>query len=188
MIKILNKVMIIALFVSLLLNLSSCFSESCIIAFIPQESYKEFRVKNITYEVSDDYFTSEEMSFARINNVVIIPEVKAITHEEYIIYVLAYSKSGNEIVQIRNVVFKEKEVVLFKNEVDEELEFEQFDKSIYKAWINGGIFTEESVIVASGKKYDLIIEVDVFDDGSNFSKDIIFEIDIIGYKSVVWPT
>ena len=91
--KELRNVMIIMLSIGMILGLCSCRMK---------ESYKEFNIKNITGSVNDNYFTSEDFSFARIQNVVIIPEVKAINHEEYIIYISAYSKSGKEIVQIKN--------------------------------------------------------------------------------------
>ncbi len=153
-----------------------------------KDSYKVFNIKNITGSVNDNYFTSEDFSFARIQNVVIIPEVKAINHEEYIIYISAYSKSGKEIVQIKNVIFKEKERVLLNNELGNRIEFEQNANSTYEGWIDGGTFTPETLKVADGKKYDIIIEVDVFDNGLNISKNLSFEMDIKGYKSFVWPT
>lgn len=177
--KELRSVMIIMLSIGMILGLCSCRMK---------ESYKEFNIKNITGSVNDNYFTSEDFSFARIQNVVIIPEVKAINHEEYIIYISAYSKSGKEIVQIKNVIFKEKETVLLNNELGNKIEFEQNANSIYEGWIDGGTFTEETLKVEDGKKYYIIIEVDVFDNGLNISKNLTFEMDIKGYKSFLWPT
>ena len=177
--KELKSVMIIMLSIGMVLGLCSCRMK---------ESYKEFNIKNITGSVNDNYFTSEDFSFARIQNVVIIPEIKAINHEEYIIYISAYSKSGKEIVQIKNIIFKEKETVLLYNDLGNEIVFEQNATSIYGGWIDGGTFTEETLKVADGKKYDIIIEVDVFDNGLNTSKTLTFEMDIKGYKSFVWPT
>ena len=171
--------MIIMLSIGMLLGLCSCRMK---------ESYKEFNIKNITGSVNDNYFTSDDFSFARIQNVVIVPEVKAINHEEYIIYISAYSKSGKETVLIKNVIFKEKEIVLLNNELGNMIVFEQNANSIYDGWIDGGTFTEETLKVADGKKYDIIIEVEVFDNGLNISKNLTFEMDIKGYKSFVWPT
>lgn len=171
--------MIIMLSVSMLLGLCACRL---------RESYKEFHIKNITGNVNEEYFTSEDFSFARIQNVVIIPEVKAVNHGEYVIYISAYSKSGKEIVQIKNVMFKENETVLLNNKLGAEMKFEQNTNALYEGWINGGTFTEESLKVANGKKYDIIIDVDVFDNGSHISKSLTFEMDIKGYKSFVWPT
>jgi hypothetical protein len=170
---------IIMLVLGMILGLCSCRMS---------DSYKEFNIKNITGSVNDNYFTAEEFSFARIQNVVVIPEVKAINHGEYAIYVSAYSKSGKEIVQIKNVIFKEKDAVLLNNELGNKIEFKQKDNSMYDGWINGGTFTEEDLKVVDGKKYDIIIEVDVFDNGLKTSKKLTFEMDIKGYKSFVWPT
>ena len=83
--KELRSVMIIMLSIGMILGLCSCRMK---------ESYKEFNIKNITSSVNDNYFTSDDFSFARIQNVVIVPKIKAINHEEYIIYISAYSKSG----------------------------------------------------------------------------------------------
>lgn len=177
--KALRSAMIIMLSIGMLLGLCSCRMK---------ESYKEFNIKNITGSVNDNYFTSDDFSFARIQNVVIVPEVKAISHEEYIIYISAYSKSGKETVRIKNVIFKEKEIVLLNNELGDMIVFEQNANSIYDGWIDGGTFTEETLKVADGKKYDIIIEVEVFDNGLNISKNLTFEMDIKGYKSFVWPT
>ncbi|MBE6635012.1 MAG: hypothetical protein E7617_02255 [Ruminococcaceae bacterium] len=179
--KELRIVMILLLSIGIILNLCSC---PCHLA----ESYKEFNIKNITGDVNENYFTSEEFAFARIQNVVIIPQVKAINHGVYVVYVDAYSKSGKETVIIKNVLFKENETVLFKNELGNTIEFEQNTNSIYEGYINGGTFTEESVQVADGKKYDIIIEVDVFDEGLNFSKNLTFEVNIKGYNQMVCPT
>ncbi|MBR2914308.1 MAG: hypothetical protein IKC06_00670 [Clostridia bacterium] len=177
--KELRKVMIVMLFIGIILGLCSCHM---------QESYKEFNFKNITGNVNENHFTSEEFSFARIQNVVIIPEVKAINHGEYVIYISAYSKSGKEAVEIKNVIFKEKETILLNNDFRNKIEFEQNTNSLYEGWINGGIFTEESLEVANGKKYDVIIEVDIFDNGLILTKNLTFEMEIKGYKSFVWST
>lgn len=171
--------MIVMLSIGMILCLNSCSMK---------ESYKEFNIKNITANINDTYFTSEEYSFARIKDVVIIPEIKAINHKEYVIYITAYSKSGKETVKIKNVIFKEKDTVLLNNELGEIIKFEQNTNSLYEGWIKGVIFTEESLKVEDGKNYDIIIETDVSYNGVNTSKNLIFEMGIKGYKSFVWPT
>lgn len=175
----LRILIVIILSASIILVLCSCGMK---------ESYKEFNIKNITGDVNDNYFTSEEFSFARIRNVVIIPEVKAISHGEYVVYVCAYSKSGKEIVEIKSLTLKEKESVLLNNALDNVIEFEQNTNSIYEGWSNAGTFTEKSLDVSDGKKYDIVIEAEVFDNGLNISKSLTFEMEIKGYESFVWPT
>ena len=153
-----------------------------------EESYKEFNIKNVTDNVNEKYFTSEEFSFTRIQNVVIIPKVRAINHGEYIIYICAYSKTGKEIVQIKNVFLKEKETILWNNVLGCTIGFEKNTGSLYEGCVNGGTFTEESVKIANGKKYDIIIEVDVLNNDLNISKKLTFVMDVKGYKSFVCPT
>lgn len=169
----------VILFIVMILGLCSCHME---------ESYKKFVFKNITGSVNENYFKSDEFSFTRIQNVVIIPEVKAINHEEYVIYISAYSKDGKETVQIKKVIFKEKDSIILNNELGCTIDFEKNTNSLYEGFVNGGIFTEESVEVADGKKYDIIIEVDVLENGLNISKSLTFEMEIKGYKSFVWST
>ena len=86
------------------------------------------------------------------------------------------------------MIFKEKETILLHNELGSTIDFEENTNSLYEGWVNGGTFTEESVKVADGKKYDIIIEVDVLDNSLNISKKLTFAMDIKGYKSFVWPT
>ena len=165
--------------ISMLLGLCSCSMK---------ESYKEFYIKNITDNLNEDYFTSEKFAFARLQDVVIIPEIKEVSHGEYVIYVSVYSKNGKESVQIKNIIFKEQEIVLLNSELGEEIEFEENTESIYEGWIIGGTFTEEILKKADGKKYDLIIGIEINKNGENISESITFEIVIKGYKSFVCPT
>ena len=177
--KTLKNVVITALSVCMLLGLCSCRLE---------ESYKEFFIKNITDNLNDDYFTSENFSFARLQDVAIIPQVKEINHGVYILYISVYSESGNETVRINKAVFKEKESVLFTNEIDKVIEFKENEKTIYEGLIDGGTFTADSLEVADGKEYDLVIEAEVEKNGVIISESITYEIIIKGYKSFVWPT
>ena len=180
--KAMQNAMIFVLSIAMIFGLFSC---SCRL----EESYKEFNIKGLTNNVDDNYFTSDDFSFARIENVVITLEVKAINHEEYIIYTAAYSKTGNEIVRIENVSIKEKDTVLVYKEVGNIIEFVQQDSnSLYMGYVNAGTFTEEDVTVEHGKKYDIIVEAAVCDNGLNVSKTLTYEVEIIQYMSWVWPT
>ena len=179
MIRLLRNAIIVMLLAGTLLRLPSCRLE---------ESYKKFNVQSITYDINDECFDSEEYSFARIRNVVFIPEIKAVNHEEYVIYVSAYSKNGKETVQIKNVVLKEQGSVLFSNDPGKEIEFEKNGSSVFEGHINGGTIAKNVLNTEDGKKYDLVIEAAVIENGSYFLGIITFKIDVMGYKSVVWPT
>ena len=89
---------------------------------------------------------------------------------------------------IKKVIFKEKDSIILNNELGRTIDFEENTNSLYEGFVNGGIFNEESVEVADGKKYDIIIEVDVLENGLNISKSLTFEMEIKGYKSFVWST
>ena len=175
----LRSTIIIILSISMFLGLCSCRMK---------ESYKEFNIKNITGNMDEDYFTSENFAFARLQDVVIIPEIKAINHSEYIIYLSVYSKTGEEDVQINSVLFREKETVLLDRALNKIIEFEENSESIYEGWIDGGTFTGETLSVADGKEYILVIEAEVTKNDVHVSKDVTYEIVVKGYKSFVLPT
>lgn len=177
--KVLRGVMVFMLSISVLLTLSSCHMK---------ESYKKFNIKNITENITDEYFTSDVFSFAKVQNVVIIPEVKAINHNEYVVYVSAYSKSGEETVSVKKVTFKEETSVLESNEPDGKIEFKENEQLLYEGWVKVGPFREEKLKMADGKIYNLIIEIDVESNDSVVSKEMIFEVEVKGYKSWVFQT
>ena len=168
--RIFRSGIIILLLTGMLFSLYSCH------LFRLEDSYSEFYIENIT-DNSDDYFTSEEFDFARFQNVVFIPEIKAVNHEDYIIYICAYSKCEVERIKIKNVVLKEENIVLLNRELDKEIELKE-----------NAEFTEKTLEVIDGKRFDLIIEVEIISNGECFSKNITFDILIKVYRSFVWPT
>lgn len=179
--RIFRSGIIILLLTGMLFSLYSCH------LFRLEDSYSEFYIENIT-DNSDDYFTSEEFDFARFQNVVFIPEIKAVNHEDYIIYICAYSKCEVERIKIKNVVLKEENIVLLNRELDKEIELKENAEFVYEGYIDGGTFTEKTLEVIDGKRFDLIIEVEIISDGECFSKNITFDILIKIYRSFVWPT
>lgn len=177
--KALKGVMIFILCMAALLGLCLCGLE---------DSITRFSIKNLSDNQSKDYFTSDEYAFARIQDVVIIPIIKAINHDEYTVYICAYSKSGEEAVQIKNMTFKEKESVLLTRELGKEIEFKENADSIYEGDVDAGSFTKEQLGVESGKEYTLSIEAEVTKNGLHVSEVIAFEIVVTVYKSLVTPT
>ncbi len=153
-----------------------------------RESYLEFNIKNITDNQSDDYFTSEEMNFAKLENVVFIPEIKAVDHQNYKIYLSAYSKSGEDKVIIKSVAMRDNENILLSSQVDKEMTFEKNDEAVYEGWIDGVTFTKQDVEIADGQEYSLEIEVEITKDGKILSEKITYEIIVKGHKSFVFPT
>ncbi len=78
-----------------------------------QESYKEFRVDKIYDCSKENYFVDEAFDFARIENVVFIPEIKKVNHEEYRVYISAYCKTESKKINILNVCLKANEKIIF---------------------------------------------------------------------------
>lgn len=177
--KIFRSVVIIMLSLSTLLSLCSCHME---------ESYKEFYIKKITDNVNENYFESDKFDFAKIESVVLIPEIKAINHGEYIIYISAYSETGTENIVVKNVILKENKDDLLNYELNKEIQFDKTSEVIYEGWIDGGTFTEDAIEISDGKEFDLIVQVENMKNDTTISENITFEIVVKGYKSFVTPT
>lgn len=164
---------------STLLGLCSCRME---------ESYKEFYIKKITDNVNENYFESDKFDFAKIESVVFIPEVKAINHGEYIVYISAYSETGTETLIVKNVILKENKNELLNYELNKEIQFDKTSETVYEGWIDGGTFTEDAIEISDGKEFDLIVQVENNKNDETISENITFEIVVKGYKSFVTPT
>lgn len=142
----------VVLFINILFNITGCRMV---------ESYKEFVVKNgcnsddyFTFEQLycevDEHFTAEQLDFARIGDVLIIPEIKEIDHGKYVIYVSLYSKEENQKIVIKNVSMREGDKSLFNYELNEKMLFEKNEQGLEEGWIEAGTFTNEIVEVADG--------------------------------------
>ncbi len=153
-----------------------------------KESYLEFNIKNVTNNQTDDYFTSEELNFAKFENVVFIPEIKAVDHQNYKIYISAYSKSDEDKVTIKSVSLRDNDNILLSSQLGKEITFEKNDDAVYEGWIDGGTFTKQTVEIADGQEYSLEIEIEIMKDNEIFSKKIAYEIIVKGHKSFVFPT
>ena len=95
--KAISKMTVFVLLLCVIMELSSCNMI---------QSYTKFYINNIT-DNSEDYFTSENFDFARIGDIVIVPEIKAVNHEEYIVWIGARSQKANEEVYIKSIILKE---------------------------------------------------------------------------------
>lgn len=152
------------------------------------ESYKEFYIENISDTHDENYFTSEKLEFAKLENVVFIPEIKEIDYGEYIIYLSAYSETGTENIVVKNVILKENKDDLLNYELNKDIQFEKTPEGIYEGWIDGGIFTEDAIEIADGKEFNLIVQVENINNDTMISENITFDIIVKGYKSFVAPT
>lgn len=177
--KISRSIVIVMLSLSTLLSLCSCRME---------ESYKEFYIEKIADNVNENYFESDKYDFAKIESVVFIPEIKAINHGEYIIYISAYSETGTENLIVKNVILKENKNELLNYELNKEIQFDKTSETLYEGWVDGGTFTEGAIEISDGKEFELIVQVEDIKNEATISENITFEIVVKGYKSFVTPT
>ena len=160
---------------------------SCRIA----DSYKEFKFDNIPQSienVSEDILVSEELAFARVEDTVFIPLIKAVNHDDYNIFIALYSNSDEKSVSIKNYSIKDDNDIILCGESDIEIEFEKSDNSMYEDRINIGSFTEADIDISNGKEYTLVLETEFIKNGVFVSKTLTYDFVIIGYKSFVVPT
>lgn len=148
------------------------------------KSYTKFYINNIT-DNFEDYFTSESFDFARIGNIVIIPEIKAINHEDYIIWIGAHSQKANEEVCIKSIILKENDEILLSNQADEKIIFECDGDTLYKGAIST-TFAQDTVVNENG--YELVVTVEAIINGSSVEKTIVYDIFVKTYQSLVFPT
>lgn len=160
----------------------------CLTACRMEESYKKFVIKNVSDRKNEDYYNSEKSDFARIKGVLIIPEIKEIKHGEYCIYISAYSEVKNEKITIKKISIKEDEELLLTYNLNENILIEEENQGIFEGWIEGGIFSDDTIKVVDGKTYILIVQVEVVTEKEGVTKDIEYEMNIKGYRSLVTPT
>ncbi len=157
-----------------------------------EESYKDFHVEKMddcTVEEYLDYFTSNEFEFARINGVVIKPQIWETAGGEYGVYIHIYSRTGREQVVVKNVSLREDRNIFLNLKDEQKNIFEDSLESIYPAEIyhgniDCGVFTETDVDLSSQKKLYMTVEVQVENETKTVTKEIPYEITVIQYMTV----
>ena len=152
------------------------------------DSYKLFCFEGISYISDKEDLHNKEYEFAKLENVLFVPEIKEVNHNEYIIYVSAYSETGAEQVAITNVKVQSLERELINYDLCEEVYFGMEKEGLYAGWINGGIVKEDDLEIDDEEIYSLTINVDLQKDDANISKTLVFPFTINKYKSFVMPT
>lgn len=172
--KIVRMAAVILLSISMIFSLFSCL--------LIQENYKWFEFKDIVSSEDNNYMLPEN-SFTTVEDVVIIPYIKAITDDGYSIYVYFWSKTGKESVQINNILIKDNETVLLdydginkdfdkENPFYQDEEFEEISPGIFEGAIFVGLITEESFEMSYGKDYTFVLEVEVTKNDTPILKTI----------------
>ena len=148
------------------------------------ESYKDFYVENIDNHTKSEYFSSNELDFARVNGVVIVPSIHAINHGEYAVDIIAYSETGLEQITVKRLSLRENENIFFKQEEQQRGVFEETEEGIFKERIETGIFFESDVELPGQKKLYLTAEIMVNDGTQETVKEIDHEITVIQYMTL----
>ena len=149
---------------------------------------REFYIKNITDHLDEDYFTSKNFEFAKVDSVVFVPYIRGWS-EGFVVYIRVYSKTGAECVTIKNIYIRDHEDVLLTCQLNKKISFKQTDDLLYLGRLDGRleydnvIFTDEQVEIVSDKEYDLIVSVEVVNGDITISHSITYECVVVIYKS-----
>lgn len=177
--KICRRVMTAIMSIGILSGLCSCRLV---------ESYKKFDIENITDSSVEDYFTSSNLDFARIKDVVIDAEIKEIDWDEYVIYIGAYSQIKTEPITVKSVTLKSDDKTFFEEESNQDIVLEVSQDGVYGGYITGGVFIDDEKSISHGKKLTLQVQVQAGDGTESLTKVINFDVKVIVYKSWVLPT
>ena len=173
-----RNILLPILLVSVLFNMCSCNLE---------ESYKEFVVDKISEYDVQEYFVSDELDFARVDDVVIIPEIKEIHHGEYIIYISAYSERELKDITIKSVSLKTENKIILESKSALFIHLEKNQDKIFEGWIDCGTFTEDDVEVFDGTELFLTLQLQTEKGAESITEEINYVIRVKIYKSWVTP-
>lgn len=150
------------------------------------DSYEDFHIQSVDDYGVEDYFSAEELDFARVNNVLIRPVIKEINHYKYRVYLTAYSQTGSEKVTINKIYLEKDSKVCLTNEEQQEVLFDEKLENAFKGVVNAGEFVDRDI--SDKNTMNIIVQVQVENETETITKDINFHIDITQYRSVVMPT
>ena len=152
------------------------------------DSYKEFWIEERENYDIQDYMESDELEHIRVDNVALVPEIKEINHNEFIIYLGAYSKDDSKEVVVNSVKLCKDDgsVLYFIEDEENKILYESRIEGQYYGTGNLGSFTVENV--SSNEKMTLIMQVQVSDNKEFYTKSIEYSITIKGHRSFVFPT
>lgn len=170
------KIITVVLLLCILLFFCSCHIE---------ESYKEFFIPEISGFEANHYVSSSKLTFARVNNITLIPEIKEISHGEYIIYLSAYSMEKYENIMIHKVELVTNNRTVFDYAPSQQIEAIPNQDGIYSGTIVCGEFTEKDIEIADGKQLDLFVQVQT--NEVEVPTEISYAIIVKTYKALVTP-
>ena len=152
---------------------------------------KTFYFEDVYGHYDEDVFTSETFEFAKVDGVVFVPYIKEIHWGVFAIYLGVHSKTGIENVVIRKINIEQNGNVLLEYNIDKRIEFEQTDDLFYEGEVDGRpeydnvILTEEQVEIVKGKKYDVIVNVELSKEDNFVTKDVRFVLVANTYRTLI---
>ncbi len=164
--------------ICILLILSLC---SCSI----KESYIEFKIKGIENFNAGDSSSWDDMEFAFVEDILLVPSIKQINHGTYILYVSAYTRSKPDNVVVKSVVMTENEKNILSNQTQQKIVFDLTDNNIFDGYIKAGTFDNTNNTIVDGNIIKLTISIEVRKESVSFIEDKNYEITVKGYKSLV---
>lgn len=161
---------------ALLICILFCFN-SCSMS----EGYRQFYAEKFSDYTTDEYFTADDLAFARVGNCVFKPEIKAINSGEYVIYITVYSKTGHEKIAIKDAALKGNNGVFFSRIVKQQILFHKNTDGVFEDCITGGVFTEAHIPLDNGEQMSLELNVQMESNAEQVAETICIPISTVSY-------
>ena len=147
----------------------------------PQFDFGDFELYDSKAYLEDSYF-----SYLRCGGCAFIPQMKAITHEEYAVDVWVYTNSTDMIVSIKSV-----EVVYDSSPVtttlDCSVDWEQSEDGTFRGTIRVMTIPMETVDFQDGDSIKIRLCVSVKENEVTHDSVLLFDGVVWRYKTVVFP-
>lgn len=167
-----------------LLAISAVFLNSCRVS----KSYGVLAYEVISECEEYEYLTSEMMEDFCINNIVVVPEIKAISHESYVVYFIAYSSIYNDSLSIRNIsIVSADDTVVFSSEDNTySIICAREEEGYFSGSIKAGLVDMNIMNAISGNSYSISLEAVAEDEnGNQIQKEIYYYATVEQFISLV---
>ncbi len=164
------RIVIVFLVVFLIVFLMIVFSNTKFAGY-------EFEIEGLEGEMLSDYAGSEVPEDFSVHGVKIIPEIKAVTHEKYAVYVVLFSDTDSTSLSIKKIeLISEDGVNILANQINEEIVFDDIFENQYYGSMLAGEFLESDVLIENGKKFVLTVQAETVTDNQIVVENVIYNI------------
>lgn len=156
-------------------------------------SYDEYILQGVKGVERKDYLTSKKLAFARVEGVVILPEMEVVRlrNGQHVVSVgiVVYSETGNERIDIQRVRLQKDSDIIFDECPTTPITFQKNDDGMMAGdmtVIDLPMETEFGLNASHGEHYQMFVDVEVQDGEEIISKSIEYDFEV--YSSYRFTT